>query len=485
MTLSIYNTLTRRKEEFKPIQEGEVKMYVCGVTVYDLCHIGHARAAIVFDVIYRYLRYLGYKVTYVRNFTDVDDKIIKRAHEEGVSPEEIAERYIREFYTDMNPLNIEPPTYEPKATMHIIEMIDMIKKLIEKGYAYQSDGDVFFSVRSFSEYGGLSGKNTDELIAGARIEINEKKNDPLDFALWKASKSGEPWWESPWGKGRPGWHIECSAMGQKYLGQSFDIHGGGKDLIFPHHENEIAQSYAATGNPPVRYWVHNGFVNINKEKMSKSLGNFFTIRDMVKRFNPEVIRFFLLSSHYRSPIDFSDQNLNEARINLDRFYDLFLFYDMVSKENPTLPPLTKGKDEGIIKEGSDDELIQRFEEAMNDDFNTAQVIGHLNSELHHLNSKRGGEVRDEFLREITTLKNIGRVLGLFGQNPVEYFEKEKSIGIASLGISEEEVLRLIDEREKARRDKRWLDADRIRNELSLKGIILEDTPRGTKWKIKG
>ncbi|MBI4377877.1 MAG: cysteine--tRNA ligase [Nitrospinae bacterium] len=485
MNLSIYNTFTKRKEEFKPIQEGEVKMYVCGVTVYDLCHIGHARAAIVFDVIYRYLRYLGYKVTYVRNFTDVDDKIIKRAHEEGVSPEEIAERYIREFYKDMNPLNIEPPTCEPKATMHIAEMIDMIKKLIEKGYAYQSDGDVFFSVRSFSEYGGLSGKNTDELIAGARIEINEKKNDPLDFALWKASKSGEPWWESPWGKGRPGWHIECSAMGQKYLGQSFDIHGGGKDLIFPHHENEIAQSCAATGNPPVRYWVHNGFVNINKEKMSKSLGNFFTIRDMVKRFNPEVIRFFLLSSHYRSPIDFSDQNLNEARINLDRFYDLFLFYDMVAKENPTLPPLTKGKDEEILEGGSDDELMQRFEEAMNDDFNTAQVIGHLNSELHHLNSKRGGEVRDEFLREITTLKNIGGVLGLFGQDPVEYFEKEKSIGIASLGISEEEVLRLIDEREKARREKRWSDADRIRNELSLKGIILEDTPRGTKWKIKG
>jgi cysteinyl-tRNA synthetase len=485
MNLSIYNTFTKRKEEFKPIQEGEVKMYVCGVTVYDLCHIGHARAAIVFDVIYRYLRYLGYKVTYVRNFTDVDDKIIKRAHEEGVSTEEIAERYIKEFYTDMNPLNIEPPTYEPKATMHIAEMINMIKKLIEKGYAYQSDGDVFFSVRSFSEYGGLSGKNTDELIAGARVEINEKKNDPLDFALWKASKSGEPWWESPWGKGRPGWHIECSAMGQKYLGQSFDIHGGGKDLIFPHHENEIAQSYAATGNPPVRYWVHNGFVNINKEKMSKSLGNFFTIRDMVKRFNPEVIRFFLLSSHYRSPIDFSDQNLNEARINLDRFYDLFLFYDMVVKENPTMPPFIKGKDEGIVEGRSDNELIQRFEEAMNDDFNTAQVIGHLNSELHHLNSKRGGEVRDEFLREITTLKNIGGVLGLFGQNPVEYFEKEKSIGIASLGISEEEVLRLIDEREKARREKRWSDADRIRNDLSLKGIILEDTPRGTKWKIKG
>jgi len=271
MPLYIYNTLTRRKEAFKPIVEGEVRMYVCGVTVYDLCHIGHARAAIVFDIIYRYLKYLGYKVTYVRNFTDVDDKIIKRANEEKVSSEEIAERYIKEFYTDMNALSIEIPDCEPKATVHIPEMIEMIKKLIEKGYAYQANGDVFYSVRKFTEYGSLSGKNTDELLSGARVEIDEKKKDPLDFALWKASKPGEPWWDSPWGKGRPGWHIECSAMGQKYLGEYFDIHGGGRDLVFPHHENEIAQSHAATGHPPVKYWIHNGFVNINKEKMSKSL----------------------------------------------------------------------------------------------------------------------------------------------------------------------------------------------------------------------
>ncbi|OGJ52122.1 cysteine--tRNA ligase, partial [Candidatus Peregrinibacteria bacterium RIFOXYB2_FULL_32_7] len=247
---------------FKPIVEGEVRMYVCGVTVYDLCHIGHARAAIVFDIIYRYLKYLGYKVTYVRNFTDVDDKIIKRANEEKVSSEEIAERYIKEFYTDMNALSIEIPDCEPKATVHIPEMIEMIKKLIEKGYAYQANGDVFYSVRKFTEYGSLSGKNTDELLSGARVEIDEKKKDPLDFALWKASKPGEPWWDSPWGKGRPGWHIECSAMGQKYLGEYFDIHGGGRDLVFPHHENEIAQSHAATGHPPVKYWIHNGFVNI-------------------------------------------------------------------------------------------------------------------------------------------------------------------------------------------------------------------------------
>ncbi len=468
MSLYIYNTLTKRKEAFKPIVEGEVRMYVCGVTVYDLCHIGHARAAIVFDVIYRYLKYLGYKVTYVRNFTDVDDKIIKRANNENVSSEEIAERYIKEFYTDMNALGVEIPNCEPKATVHIPEMIEMIKKLIEKGYAYQANGDVFYSVRKFSEYGRLSGKNTDELLSGARVEIDEKKKDPLDFALWKASKTGEPWWDSPWGKGRPGWHIECSAMGQKYLGKYFDIHGGGKDLVFPHHENEIAQSHAATGHPPVKYWIHNGFVNINKEKMSKSLGNFFTIKDVLKKFNPEVIRFFLLSSHYRSPIDFSDQNLNESKINLDRFYDLFLFSEKMSK--------------GKLDAGVDNELIQKFEEAMNDDFNTAQAIGYLNTELHRLNGIRNKG--SEFLQGIATLIKIGKVLGLFEQNPAEYFEREKSEGLASIGISEGEIKRLISERERARKEKRWKDGDRIRDELSQKGIILEDSPQGTKWKIK-
>ena len=486
MLLYIYNTLTKRKEPFKPIKDGEVGMYVCGVTVYDLCHIGHARAAIVFDVIYRYLKYCGYKVTYVRNFTDVDDKIIKRANDEGVFSEVIAERYIKEFYADMNALGVEMPTYEPKATGHIPEMIEMIKGLIDKGYAYQSDGDVFYSVRKFNGYGNLSGKNMDELMAGARVEIDERKKDPLDFALWKASKPGEPWWESPWGRGRPGWHIECSAMGQKYLGQCFDIHGGGKDLVFPHHENEIAQSYGATGHPPVKYWIHNGFVNINKEKMSKSLGNFFTIKEILKKFNPEVIRYFLLSSHYRSPIDFSDQNLNEAKINLDRFYDLLLFADGMMQE-------ARSKKQEIKE--FDNELMQKFEEAMNDDFNTAQVIGYMNTELHRLNGMRsliemptppasptykGGE----FLMGIAALKKIGEVLGLFNQNPAEYFEKEKSTGLASISISEDEIKRLIDEREKARKEKRWADADRIRSELGQKGIILEDTPKGTVWKVR-
>ncbi len=475
MSLYIYNTLTKRKEAFKPIVEGEVRMYVCGVTVYDLCHIGHARAAIVFDVIYRYLKYLGYKVTYVRNFTDVDDKIIKRANNENVSSEEIAERYIKEFYTDMNALGVEIPNCEPKATVHIPEMIEMIKKLIEKGYAYQANGDVFYSVRKFSEYGRLSGKNTDELLSGARVEIDEKKKDPLDFALWKASKTGEPWWDSPWGKGRPGWHIECSAMGQKYLGKYFDIHGGGKDLVFPHHENEIAQSHAATGHPPVKYWIHNGFVNINKEKMSKSLGNFFTIKDVLKKFNPEVIRFFLLSSHYRSPIDFSDQNLNEAKTNLERFYDLFLFAESKIQDS-------RFKIQNLQLASCNLQLIQKFEEAMNDDFNTAQAIGYLNTELHRLNSIRNKG--SEFLQGIATLIKIGKVLGLFEQNPAEYFEREKSEGLASIGILEGEIKRLISERERARKEKRWKDGDRIRDELSQKGIILEDTPQGTIWKIK-
>jgi cysteinyl-tRNA synthetase len=501
MPLSIYNTLTKKKELFTPLKEGEVGMYVCGVTVYDLCHIGHARAAIVFDVIYRYLKYLGFKVTYIRNFTDVDDKIIKRANEEGVSSEVVAGRYIKEFYTDMDALDIERPSYEPKATEHIPEMIDMIQRLIEKGYAYQSNGDVFYSVRKFNEYGKLSGKNTDELMAGARVEVDEKKRDPLDFALWKASKPGEPWWESPWGKGRPGWHIECSAMGQKYLGQCFDIHGGGKDLVFPHHENEIAQSHAATGIPPVHYWIHNGFVNINKEKMSKSLGNFFTIKDVLKKFNPEIIRFFLLSSHYRSPIDFSDQNLNEAKINLDRFYDLLLFAEGVSP-SPQSPPIKGGEIpshlaphslslwERVGVRGVDEgELIQKFEEAMNDDFNTAQVIGYMNTELHRLNGMRGnsselGVGSSGFLKGIASLKKIGAVLGLFNQNPALYFEKEKAIGIQAIGITEDEIGRLITERERARREKKWADADRIRNELNLKGVILEDTPQGTKWKVK-
>ena len=307
MSLKIFNTMSGKKENFVPKNENQVGMYVCGVTVYDYCHVGHARAAIVFDTIYRYLQYLGNDVIFVRNFTDIDDKIINRAKEEGVEWHEINQKYIKAFHQDMGKLNIAAPTEEPKATDHISEMLDMIQSLIDQGKAYESKGDVFYSIKNFKEYGCLSGKNIDDLQSGARVEINEVKNNPLDFALWKKSKPEEPSWDSPWGAGRPGWHIECSAMSKKYLGETFDIHGGGKDLVFPHHENEIAQSFGCTGKQPVRYWVHNGFVNIDKEKMSKSLGNFFTLRDVYKKYHPEVLRLFLISSQYRSPIDFSEK----------------------------------------------------------------------------------------------------------------------------------------------------------------------------------
>ena len=311
MTLKIFNTLSGKKEEFTPIRENAVGMYVCGVTVYDYCHVGHGRAGVVFDTIFRYLKYRGFDVNYVRNFTDIDDKIINRANEQNVPWQEVTEKFIDAFYEDMGKLHIQSPTEEPKATDHIPEMLAMISALIERGKAYESDGDVFYSVTSFADYGQLSGKNIDDLQSGARVEVNEQKRDALDFALWKKSKPGEPSWDSPWGAGRPGWHIECSAMGRKYLGDTFDIHGGGKDLVFPHHENEIAQSCGVTGCTPVRFWVHNGFVNIDKEKMSKSLGNFFTLRDIYKKYHPETLRLFLISSHYRSPIDFSEKNLDE------------------------------------------------------------------------------------------------------------------------------------------------------------------------------
>ena len=321
MPLCITNTMSGEKEPFVPLKPGVVAMYVCGVTVYDYCHVGHARAAIAFDTLYRYLQYLGNKVCFIRNFTDIDDKIISRANKEGVNWQEINQKYIEAFHQDMGKLNIASPTEEPKATDHIPEMVDMIESLVDQEKAYESNGDVFYSIKSFKDYGCLSGKNIDDLQSGARVEVNEVKRDPLDFALWKKSKPGEPFWDSPWGKGRPGWHIECSAMSKKYLGNIFDIHGGGKDLIFPHHENEIAQSCGCTGKQPVRYWVHNGFVNIDKEKMSKSLGNFFTLRDVYKKYHPEVLRLFLISSQYRSPIDFSEKNLEDATKVMTRFYE--------------------------------------------------------------------------------------------------------------------------------------------------------------------
>ena len=320
MALRVYNTLTRQKEAFQPIEPGKIGIYACGITVYDLCHIGHARSAIVFDVINKYLQYLGFDVTFIKNFTDVDDKIIDRAHAEGCDIKDISEKYIQAHDRDMDALSVARPTIAPRATDNIDGMIRLITTIFEKGLAYDVDGDVYYAVEKFKGYGKLSGRNLEDMLAGARVDINEKKRNHMDFALWKASKEGEPWWDSPWGKGRPGWHIECSVMSQRYLGETFDIHGGGEDLIFPHHENEIAQSEGATGKPLARYWLHNGFVRVNSEKMSKSLGNFSTIQDMLLGYHPEVLRLFVLQSHYRSPVDFSDESLRDARTGIDRFY---------------------------------------------------------------------------------------------------------------------------------------------------------------------
>jgi cysteinyl-tRNA synthetase len=490
MTIRLYNTLTGKKEEFIPLQDRKIGMYACGVTVYDLCHIGHARSAIVFDVIYRYLKYRGYEVTFVRNFTDIDDKIIKRANEQGVACKAIAEKYIEEFNVDMGKFGLEKPKFEPKATEHISEMIQLISTLIEKGYAYQSGGDVFFSVEKFKEYGKLSKRNLEEMQAGARVGIDEKKDNPLDFALWKASKPGEPFWESPWGKGRPGWHIECSVMSQKYLGDTLDIHGGGKDLIFPHHENEIAQSEAATGRPFVRYWIHNGFVNINKEKMSKSLGNILTLKEIFKDWHPEAIRLFLLSSHYRSPVDFSFDGLSEVKSALDRFYATL---GAIQQEWKGPSSSQKKIESSTIEDCRQilESFQARFEEAMDDDFNTAQALGyffdlqrHLNSLLDISKKQRTKEILAMLKEGLDYFTRLGSIFGLFQEDPENYVNEQKRDGLKRLNLAEGEILRLIDARNLARKEKNWKGADEIRNDLLSKGIVLEDTPAGTTWKIR-
>jgi len=479
MAIRIHNTLTGKKEDFIPLDGKKVGMYVCGVTVYDLCHIGHARSAIVFDTIYRYFRYRGYDVTFVRNFTDIDDKIIRRANEEGVDCKTIAERYIGEFNMDMGRLGLEKPSVEPRATEHIPEMIRLISTLIQKGFAYQGGGDIFFSVEKFKDYGKLSKRNLEDMQAGARVDIDEKKENPLDFALWKASKPGEPFWESPWGKGRPGWHIECSVMSQKYLGETFDIHGGGRDLTFPHHENEVAQSEAATGKPFARYWIHNGFVNINKEKMSKSLGNILTIKEILKDWHPEVLRLFFLSHHYRSPVDYSEESFNDAKSGLDRFYSTL----NTIQEELKKPLSQKKLDSPLIGNcrQSIESFQTRFEEAMDDDFNAAETLGYFYDLQRNLNSLLDISKGHPTQEIISLLKhgfdhfsNIGWVFGLFHEDE----------GIKKLGLSEEDIFKLIDERNLARKEKNYKRADEIRNDLLAKGIVLEDTPSGTNWKLK-
>src|SRR3990170_1018875 len=483
MGIKVFNSLTKTREDFTPAVPGKVTMYVCGPTVYDLSHIGHARSAVSFDAIQKYLRYRGYEVKYARNYTDVDDKIIKKANQEGTTSEVIAERYIKAFDEDMAALNVGLPDIRPKATESIGKIIEVTKRLIENGYAYAVDGDVYYSVRKKKDYGKLSGKNIDELESGARVEVDERKADPLDFALWKSSKPGEPWWESPWGNGRPGWHIECSAMTMKNLGQTFDIHGGGKDLIFPHHENEIAQSEAASGKTFARYWLHNGFVTINHEKMAKSLGNFFTIKEVLKVYHPEVLRFFLLTTHYRNPIDYSDAALNDAKTGLSKFYSTFKRVDeILSTVGAGLKPAPTIESEKAAFE-SFKGLSRKIEEAMDDDFNTAQAIGYMFDALKLINRlcDEGSYSMMSYGRNIVA--GLGnRLFGLFAATPEEFFKTEEAK--AALGVSEDEIKRMIEERAEAKRSKEFKRADEIRSSLIEKGVILEDSPKGTTWKVK-
>ncbi len=487
--MKIFNTMTGKKEDFVPIERGKVGIYACGVTVYDYSHIGHARSAVVFDIISRYLRHKGFAVKYVRNFTDIDDKIIKRANMEGVTWDKVAQKYIAGYYEDMDRLGVARADLEPRATDHIQEMIGVIKALIDSGHAYVSEGSVYFAVDTFPEYGRLSGKEQKDLLAGARVNIEEKKKNPSDFALWKASKENEPWWESPWGKGRPGWHIECTAMAIRHLGESIDVHGGGADLIFPHHDNEIAQSEAFTGKLFAKYWVHNGFITIDREKMSKSLGNFFTIREILDKFDPEVIRLFLLSSHYRSPIEFSNEQLRDGESSLDRCYST------ISRINEFLSgaPASVPKAHKDIAEISDelaavlDSFTDRFEEAMDDDFNTALAIGHVFELIRVINKfldakPHGRDARTLIERALDTLHSTSSVLNLFHRTPARW--NVDLLAIKKIPFSEVEIEQKIEARQFARENRDWALADLIRKELEEKGILLEDKKDGTGWKVK-
>ena len=458
--LKIHNDLTRQKDDFVPIEPGRVRMYVCGMTVYDYCHLGHARVMVVFDVVYRYLRARGYDVTYVRNITDIDDKIIKRANENGEPFTALTERFVQAMREDAAALGVLPPTLEPRATEHLGEIVEMIERLIANGHAYVADnGDVYYAVASFDGYGKLSGKSTEDLQAGARVEPGEQKRDPLDFALWKAAKTGEPAWPSPWGPGRPGWHIECSAMSTRALGNHFDIHGGGADLTFPHHENEIAQSEGATGEPFVNCWMHNGFVRINDEKMSKSLGNFFTVREILQSYRPEEVRYFILTSHYRSPLNYDEGNLQNARGALTRFYTAL-------RGLPAAAPDTSG------------ELTAQFIAAMDDDFNTPEALAVLFDLAREVNRLR--RESDAAAAPLgAELRRLGGILGILQDDPEAYLRGGEG---GAEGLSDAAIEDLIAQRLAARKAKNWAEADRIREELKGEGVLLEDGPGGTTWR---
>lgn len=465
--MRIYNTLSRKKEEFKPLDEKEVKMYSCGPTVYNYFHIGNARPFIIFDTLRRYLEYKGYNVKFVQNFTDIDDKMIKKANEEGITVKELAERFISEYFVDAKGLGIGEATVHPKATENIDAIIDLIKKLEDDGFAYNVNGDVYFNTRSFKEYGKLSHQSLEDLELGSRIDVDERKKDPMDFALWKAQKPGEPAWDSPWGKGRPGWHIECSAMANRFLGETIDIHSGGQDLVFPHHENEIAQSEAANCKPFARYWMHNGFINVDGEKMAKSKGNFFTVRDIAQKFDYEVIRFFMLSAHYRSPINFSAELLDQAKSGLERIYNCL----------DNLEHLKEHAQSQEIKDNEGElqtrliELKSKFVEAMDDDLNTADAIAAIFDMVKEVNSNitaSSDSSRAIIEFSYSLIKELGKVLGIAQK------QREKNV--------DTEIQELIDKRQQARKEKNWKLADEIRDKLKEMGIVLEDTPQGVKWK---
>lgn len=457
--IRIYNTLSQRKEEFRPLQPGKIRMYVCGMTVYDYCHLGHARVLLAFDVITRYLRHSGFDVHYVRNITDIDDKILRRADENGEPFTALTDRMIDAMHEDEQRLGIVPPTEEPRATAYIDDIIEMISTLIRKGFAYAADnGDVYFSVKAFDGYGKLSRKKLDDLIAGARVDVAEAKRSPADFALWKAAKAGEVSWPSPWGEGRPGWHIECSAMSTCCLGNTFDIHGGGPDLLFPHHENEIAQSESATGQPFAKLWMHAGAVRVNQEKMSKSLGNFFTIREILERYPAEVVRFFLVSSHYRSQVDYSEANLEEASRTLTRLYHA-LRGVAPAAEAPTT------------------DYDRRFHEAMDDDFNTPEASSVLHAVASEINLHRREGREADARASAGVLIRLGGILGLLQQDPESFFQAE-SVG----DLTAADIEAMIEARNQARKNRDFAEADRIRDDLAGRGIILDDSREGTSWR---
>lgn len=463
--MKIFNTMTRQKEEFIPIKSGEVNMYVCGPTVYNYFHIGNARTFLIFDTVRKYFEYKGYKVNYIQNFTDIDDKMIKKANEESITVKELGDKYIDEYYKDADGLNIERATENPRATEYMDEIIEFVKDLIEKGYAYEVDGDVYFSTKNFKEYGKLSGQNLDDLQAGARISVDERKQDPMDFAIWKSEKPGEPSWSSPWGKGRPGWHIECSCMAHNILGETIDIHAGGADLVFPHHENEIAQSEARTGKAFANYWMHSAYLNINNKKMSKSLNNFFTTREILGKYDAEVIRLFMLSAHYRTPLNFSDELLESTKSSNERLYNAIGNLERLLDE-VKVDKLTEEEKSYIEKMNS---YKAKYIEKMDDDFNTADAIAIIFDLIKDVNTNVTVDSSKELVNySLGLIRELGKPLGILQKSTICNLD--------------DEIEALVEQRQQARKDKNWALSDKIRDDLKEMGIVLEDTPQGVRWK---